>query len=193
MRIAILGAPGAGKRDLMQTLEASGEFEDHSFLYSPTDALAEQGRALGPGATYHEHFLLHALQQRDLDLVDNPLRVVMSGTVLQRLAHLCTQYDDIVAETLGQRERAERLVRLRPTIEVFTSLTLDSFRADLVFLLLRGEAGDMLNFNYEDSVQFHLRDSLDRLGITYRELIGETHQQALDIVEAARDGSTADT
>lgn len=194
MRIAIVGAPGSGKGALMDALAKTDQLKDHTFISSPIGELAEQGRGLGPKATYAENLLLYALQQRAIELAPDDQKIVQSGTVLQRLAHLATAHDDIMLGDSHEINQIDVLFRLMPTIDIMTGLVIDTYRTDLTFMLTRDLPLDVTGkLTYDEKIQFHLQDALDRLRIPYRVLVGSAEDQAKEIVEAMNERTAADT
>ena len=198
MRIAIIGAPGSGKNKLMDALEEEAAKKDsvlegHTFVRTPIGDLAEQGRGLGAGATYNEHILLYALQQRALDMLEDKTKVVQSGTVLQRLAHMAAKHDEIILGDASQIDANEVMFRIRPAIEILTLLTVDAFQSDLTFLLMRDMPKDILILDYDDKVQFHLIDALESMSIPHRNLPDEVEDQVREIMEVVSEAVGANS
>lgn len=192
MRISILGAPGSGKSELMKKLTEQEELADHTFIETPIGELAEQGRGVGSESTYNETLMLYVLQQRKIELAENPDNVVQSGSVIQRIAHICATYDEIMLGESNQVGHAEMLFRLKPSIELFASIIMDTYRTDLSFLLLRPLPLDVTGtLSYEEKVQYHIQDALDKFHIPHRVLVGEVEQQVQDIMEAVNEHSSA--
>lgn len=179
MRIAVLGAPGAGKTKLLEnTLEILPE---HRRVYQAPhiQSLEETGRRLGLGATYIENLWLAFLQEKEIEEWEFKAKgVIVEGTLLQRYAHMSIEYDDRPS-MLG----SDKVSRMQAGLEILALLTLDLYRFDMMFLL-ESPLAESLEFTYEEKVEKHLRDILEQLKMPYTYLAGTDEEKARDFVEA---------